>query len=125
MDAVEFLKTKKRMCESYVGSCRGCPICNERKTERVSCDKYMCKYPEKAVAIVKKWSEEHPIKTRQSEFLKHYPDAKIEDGVIRICPKMMKKDFNLHLCGNNQEACRKCRSNYWLEEIFEDPENEG
>lgn len=58
MDAIKFLKEKKRMCDSYI-NCDGCgfgkvPKCNHTEDDN----------PKKAVAIVEKWSKEHPIKTR-------------------------------------------------------------
>lgn len=113
MDAVEFLKTEKRMCESY-GICSGCPIRDEKHRERLSCDQYMREYPEKTVAIVEKWLAEHPIKTRQSEFLKMFPNAQtLRNGALVVCPKVIDLE-----CGINcNKSCRDCRKEYWLEEI--------
>lgn len=107
MDAVEFLKAKKRMCESYVGSCSGCPVYTEKQSS-MNCGKYMCKYPEKAVAIVKKWSEEHPIKTRQSEFLKLFPDAKLDgNGISMIAPCHIEANLgDSEMCKKNDELSR-------------------
>lgn len=124
MDAVEYLKERCRMTQNCNIACLNCPLDRNNNGRDMECSDLESRCPKTAISIVEQWSREHPKKTRQSEFLKHYPDAKIEDGIIRICPKMMKKDFNLHLCGNNQEICRKCRSNYWLAEIVEDPEDE-
>jgi hypothetical protein len=43
-------------------------------------------YSEIAVSIVEKWSEEHPPETRLTEFLKHYPNALMEDdGTPEVC----------------------------------------
>ena len=36
-------------------------------------------YPEKAIEIVQKWSDEHPQKTYLSEFLKAYPNTLLND----------------------------------------------
>lgn len=124
MDAVEFLKERGRMTENCGIAYCNCPLDKKNNGRELDCTDLENQYPKTAISIVEQWSREHPKKTRQSEFLKHYPEARIEDGIIRICPKMMKKDFKLGLCGNNQETCRKCRSDYWLEEIVEDPEDE-
>jgi hypothetical protein len=45
-------------------------------------------YPEKAVKAVQKWSDEHPPKTFLTEFLKNYPNAKLDDdGAPKgVCP---------------------------------------
>lgn len=58
MDAVKYLKEKERMC-GHFGVCEHCPIIVE--CGKVDCD---CRNPEpeKVVAIVEKWSAEHPEK---------------------------------------------------------------
>lgn len=97
MDAVEFLKMKKRMCESYVGSCMGCPIRDAKHEKCMSCEKYMREYPVETVAIVEKWLAEHPIKTRQSEFLKLFPNAKLEEHreIKRLYPDVWNQFVSL------------------------------
>lgn len=83
MDAVEYLKEAKRMCDT-VGDCRECPL-NSSNTV-IPCklvrDNWELTNPEKIVAIVEKWALEHPKKTRQSEFLKMFPNAKLGDSGI-------------------------------------------
>lgn len=83
MDALEFLRERKRMC-NLRKHCEGCPL------ERDGCglgtstpdEEY-----EKFIATVEQWSKEHPIKTRQSVFLKQFPKAELDvSGVITICP---------------------------------------
>lgn len=107
MDAVKFLKVKHRMCLNYP-HCSICPI------------KGMCSPDddfdeEKAVTRVEKWSKEHPVKTRMSEFLKHYPDAPIQDdGMPSASPCNLDKAYYEKECALN---CAKCREKYWLEEI--------
>lgn len=86
MDAVKFLKERKRMCDSYPIICGKCKI-SEAK-DGLHCYEFQYTFPERAVAIVEKWSEEHPQETRLSQFLKCYPNAMLrEDGVpMQICP---------------------------------------
>ena len=111
MDAVKYLEERKRMCGSYNNMCVGCgfgqvPKCNN--TEDYN--------PEEAVAIVEKWSAEHPIKTRQSEFLKMFPNADIRNEVIQICPKKVDQNsVTGEECGRS--GCFECRNKYWLAEV--------
>lgn len=118
MDAVEFLKTKKRMCEKSIGTCAGCPIRNETTREHIPCVNYMQEYPEKAVAIVEKWLAENPIKTRQSEFLKLFPDAKLDsNGISMIAPCHIEANLrDSEMCGK-MTSCPECRKSYWGEEV--------
>lgn len=112
MEALEFLKERKRMCRSFCGSCRGCPC------EKVRCalnsltsdDDY-----KRIVVMVEEWSAAHPRKTRQSVFLEQYPEAKIVEGALAICP------YNLGLidkCKSEMlRLCFDCRREFWMQEV--------
>lgn len=68
--------------------CSGCPLSsfNNGSSDMVPCFAFEKLYPEKAIAIVQKWSDEHPQKTYLSEFLKNYPNAPlVHDGTPEIC----------------------------------------
>ena len=113
MDAVEFLKARSRMCNDNV--CEGdCPLfycCNDRIDDNMV----------KLVSIVEKWAKEHPAKTRQSEFLKQWPDAEIGgDGLPSIAPCQLYKDIEEKdengVCCKNC-GCAECRRDFWLKEI--------
>ena len=105
MDAVEYVKQRNRMCDYYV-NCGNCPASNY---EGCAC---LNEIPN-LVPIVEQWAKEHPVKTRQSEFLKQWPDAEIDgDGLLSIAPCQL----NVKLC-KNREACDKCRHDFWLKEI--------
>lgn len=118
MDAVEFLKAKIRMC-SNMDNCTSCGLYKEH----TDCDTRCFTHPDEAVAAVEKWAAEHPVKTRQSEFLKNYPYAYKLD-TIQICPSMV--DYDLFECGayncrsakfEHSEVCHECMRNYWLKEM--------
>ena len=113
MDAVEYLKAKARMCYS-TKECGDCPLDKINNTDNINCfDRY---YEEEAVAIIEKWSAEHPKKTRQSEFLKMFPNARMEGKALDIDPCQL--DIRLrNSCGC--KACHECREEYWLEEVDE------
>ena len=115
MTAIEYLKAQNRMTKKCGIDCDKCPLSSRNNEADCACLELEQDYPEKAVEIVEKWAKEHPIKTRQSEFLKLFPDAKIdEDGLLIWCPKAFESEASFHcLC----RICKECRKKYWSEEI--------
>lgn len=105
MDAVEFIKQVRRM-----GKQKGEAICfklEEKDTEIVD--------------RVEQWAKEHPAKTRQSEFLKQWPDAEVgDDGYPSVAPCQLYKDIEEKdengVCCKNC-GCAECRRDFWLKEI--------
>lgn len=112
-----------RMCKFY-GECTNCPF-NYEKTHCGACNIFMGKHPDKANEIILKWCEEHPIKTRQSEFLKMFPNAKVRsDGVLDFPPCIIDKSKHIEadcLCSTAHgfNDCNECRKAYWLAEVDE------
>ena len=113
MDAVEYVKQRERMCDYYV-NCNDCPSGDYQECGSLN------GIP-KMVPIVEQWAKEHPVKTRQSEFLKQWPDAEIGgDGLPYIAPCQLCSGL-IH--GESQEDCEnrgvcgKCRRDFWLKEI--------
>lgn len=103
MDAVKFLEERARMCG------HGCKNCHAYGDE---CDIYKpdCDY-ESLVEAVEAWAEEHSRKTRQSEFLKQWPDAMVySDGVLDIYPCILEKARRCDKCNN---GCTECRHEFW------------
>lgn len=112
MDAVEFLRERRRMCNAQ-DNCGTCPI-------GIICDDYFVNHnysQEKAsgmVSTVEQWAKEHPVKTRQSEFLKHYPDARIlAHGCLNACPMDVFSDTGINC---NAQPCFECKKAFWLAE---------
>lgn len=120
MDAVEFIVTRDRMCRSFNNRCRGCEIAN-RMDGNESCNDYIKRCPAEAVAIVEKWGKEHPLKTRQNEFLKLFPRVeKAADGMVAFCPEDMDSKLVCPIKnGGYRDQCIGCREKYWLEEVDE------
>lgn len=84
MEAVEFFKTVNRLCKNQ--GCNICPVAKEGCC-MVGFDDDSIKSIEETVSKVEQWAKDHPVKTRQSEFLKKFQDAKIgKDGVLIIYP---------------------------------------
>ena len=74
-----YLKERKRMCER--NQCDECSLGSNSNGTKKTCRVFENCYPDKAMEIVQKWSDEHPQKTLLSEFLKSYPNAKLNsDG---------------------------------------------
>lgn len=68
--------------------CVDCPLGTTNNGINVLCSDLEMLYPEKAIEIVQKWSDEHPQRTYLTEFLKHYPNAQLRiDGIPKgVCP---------------------------------------
>lgn len=122
MDAVEFYKSMKRMC--YSGEmCEKCPLYNNFSEMGSVCDVLLHIEDEKASrvkSIVEQWAKEHPVKTRQSEFLKLFPKA----DLTRLLPCVIEKDKRAmrcakYSCFSNPNYCGMCRDDYWNEEVDE------
>lgn len=61
--------------------------------------------------------KEKGIKTRQSEFLKMFPNAPIdvEKKSLCICPQNVDKSLDCESLG--YKNCDECMKAYWLEEV--------
>lgn len=127
MDAVEYEKVRFRMCRTNIlkkGGCKGCDAYNilrQRCGFVVSVVKSEAEDAiKKNIAIVEKWSKDNPIKTRQSEFLKMFPNAPKSGRVLDICPKDLNIDYMPpKRCENI--SCSACKTDYWNEEV---PDND-
>lgn len=114
MDCSNIFNYKKeitRMCDindDGQGNCVDCPL---MELKHDCCNVF--DLTKECVDIVQKWSDEHPVKTRQCEFLKVFPNAETHDGIIKIFPCHVEKSLIEHCNG----ACRKCKEEFWLEEI--------
>ena len=60
---LKVIKERKRMCESYGGFCKGCPL-----EFAVSCHNWMLVHPEETEEIIMRWSKEHPVMTNAMKF---------------------------------------------------------
>lgn len=107
---LDWFSERDRLCESVEDRCDECPLCLD--------DDNLCsKGTQEHIDKLQEWSDSHAIKTRQSEFLKMFPNADIKDGVLDICPCSFD-NTRIFMCGHNTIVdCDKCRKAYWLEEI--------
>lgn len=102
MDAVKFVEDRRRMFAVSAGT------------------KYslfdMNTIAEDVVKEVEEWSAAHPRKTRQDVFLENYPDAALDAGVLRVCPRNVYKSAELN-CNNT--TCYHCKRAFWTQEVGE------
>lgn len=95
------IKKHKYVCEL---NCADCPLSWDKNGIGISCSKLETSFPEQAISIVQKWSDENPQKTYLTELLKIFPNTQVNAYGIpkRICP------FDLGLV--SAKACRKDRN---------------
>lgn len=107
MDAVKFIKAIKQMLGAGAGDS--------------TVQKYISAYKkndcEGMVKAAEQWAAEHPAKTRQSEFLKHYPGTRISaHGCLNACPMNVFSDTGINC---NAQPCFECKKAFWLEVVEE------
>lgn len=112
MDAVEFVKTVNRLCKNR--HCDGCPVAKEGRC-MVGFDDKSVKNIEETISKVEKWAKDHPVKTRQSEFLKLFPNATIDEDNGILCIKPCTIDESIGC--TNGKGCDDCYRKYWLTEV--------
>lgn len=111
MDALEFLRERKRMCKSYP-RCDGCPL-REPNCNLTTDEDYT-----RAIITVGQWSKEHPRKTRQSVFLKQWPEAEIDTyGYLIVCPKRISADCRIRYRNCADRLCSDCLREFWGQEV--------
>lgn len=140
MDAVEYLKTIKRMCELYKPICWGednhtpCELRIKANAKGMSCSDYTATFSEEAVEIIEKWSKAHPARTRQDiyleeqipSFLKKFVTIipKVDsNGALDLCPADVycEADCKLDSKENHgkppKDVCDECHKIFWLREV--------
>ena len=109
MDAVEFYRQYARYCSSsYCGKCTIVESCKTKTKD--------ARDAEKVVRTIEQWAKDHYVKTRQSEFLKRFPNAKLDsNGVLAIRPC----DIDSKCCTDDDylSKCGTCAKDYWLTEV--------
>lgn len=113
MDALEFLRERKRICGLH-NDCNECPFGAKCGGINIMPDEDL----ERIVAIAEKWSKEHPRKTRQSVFLEQWPEAEIdENGYLMLCPLTVSADRRNRHGECTILECTYCRREFWMQEV--------
>lgn len=113
MDVVKFIMTVRRICKNQ--GCAKCPVCKEGMC-MVESGGNSSESIVETISKVEQWAKDNSVKTRQSEFLKLFPNAQKSDGIINICPILIDED-----CKSTSEClgtrCNVCRQLFWNEEV--------
>lgn len=117
MDAIEFIKERHRLCQTYI-DCFKCPAHNSNPG---GCNFSTASGYEatEQIRLLEEWSAAHPPKTRQSVFLKQYPNARVDSqNIPYICPADAYGDT---VCPRNKTdgnvICYDCRREFWSKEV--------
>ena len=106
MDAVECIKAVNQMLKSGTIDCAIQKYISAQKKNDY----------EGMVEAAEQWAAEHPVKTRQSEFLKLFPYARVKkaNGLPIVSPC----DLDVKLAGKCEGIpCQECWKKFWLAEV--------
>lgn len=106
MDAVECMKAVTRMLKSGTIDCAIQKYISAQKKNDY----------EGMVEAAEQWAAAHPVKTRQSEILKMFPGAAIDemDGCLTLNPCNFYPKMREECSGRK---CYDCRREFWLAEV--------
>lgn len=121
-DKEKLLRDYGRMCLTICedGNCGTCPV-KQLNLDNI-CQRNLAENHLAAIEVIERWAKEHPVKTRQDEFLERYPNVTTNfNGVIDIDPckidtSLLKEGLLKGLC-KIVEDCRECRDYYWSQEV--------
>lgn len=103
MDALKFMKERRRMCD-YYSRCFECPRADEPNCniEEMSDEEL-----ENFVNTVEQWSKEHPLRTRLQDFLEKYPNAPVDgNGTPQACCEHL--GYCTKSCDPLELTCKDC-----------------
>ena len=104
MDAVDCMKAVTRMLKSGTIDCAIQKYISAQKKNDY----------EGMVEAAEQWDSEHPPKTRQSEFLKLFPNAQTDSGCLNACPMDVFGNTGIDC---NKQTCFECKKAFWLAEV--------
>ena len=122
MTAKEYLEARSRMLKSSkIGrcnrDCESCPFEANNNGEELDCGRFEAVHLEKAIEIVQKWGEEHPVKTLKDKLLEKFPNAQLrDDGTPAACAQ----DLGLITAEECEEiSCVECWNRPYVDEFEE------
>lgn len=86
-----YLSEKARLTNNCKIRCEDCELSEWRNGMHLSCCNLERQYPERAVEILQKWSDENPVKTRLDDFTEKYPNyfREPKDDTPNVCCKYL------------------------------------
>ena len=107
-----------RMCRT-ISRCENCGLYEKHNGRGVPCEEFIVRFPNDANEIIVGWCEDNPPKTRQSEMLQLFPNVRMIEGVVGVCPRTIDETFECTGCLNEDTECEDCYKEYWLAEVEE------
>lgn len=96
-----YFEEKARMTKHCKISCSICPLCGYNNGTGVSCYKFEQQFPDKAIELVQKWSDNNVIPTLRRKLLEVFPDADMNS----LCVEYIGfSNVNEHCTGD----CKSC-----------------
>ena len=117
MNVVNYMTIRRSICSTC--SCSDCPIGLDNNGFNLPCKDFESEYPHEAAKLVEAWDKANR-KTRQTEFLRLYPNVKMNKGVIDIPPCTIDSSYSEGILKHTRcmkTSCHKCRLEYWSHEI--------
>lgn len=112
MDAVEFIKTRERMCMHYQKcGCVGCPSIDQPE---MLCEDVVSENAEKAVEIVEEWLKTHPVKTNADK-IEELTGTKIEIGTYNAA-------YLIRVTTDGKTESGIAKLKRWLESEYVEPQ---
>ena len=113
MNAIEYFKQRKRMTKVNKNglckiNCSECPLDNVNNGMNYTCHQLERLKPEKAIAIVEQWAQEHPEKTYLMDFLEKFPNVARMDSNNNIPMACRKSIYNGISDKRCLGGCEKC-----------------
>ena len=114
---VNYLREHTRMCKYHITrvKCHECPMGSSHNGTNYNCECLLFECPQKAIEIVQKWSDEHPIKTRLDDVKEKYPNVEMMDGTPMFYP------LRLGYC----KDCDKCIVRGLIKRCWHEPVDGG
>ena len=121
MEALEFMRKRKIMCEYYGDdTC----VCDDSRGTCpalfIDCS-FGTQIPERLIAIVEKWAKEHPEEAEQKRknkdaLLEAFQNARVDkNGIPDMCPIVLDSQYDC----NAFASCSLCKYTHWLAEVEE------
>lgn len=110
-----YLKERHRMTKGCQAGCSLCSLELRNNGHSIDCRTFEEEYPEEAVSIVQKWSDEHPKMTNKEKFIEVMKNTfglelKISSN---DCPPLATYEYEL--CQMECEDCKK-----WWDKPYEE-----
>ena len=100
-----YFKEKKRMTKNCQINCRDCQLGSDNNKTILFCKGLENICPDKAIEIVHKWRDEHPVETRMEHFLKVFPNARVDNGRPSVCVRYLNENIKCSLPKTHCKAC--------------------